>query len=166
MQKIQKFYQIITISLLFFSIFSCKEKQIEKTTVIPIIVKVDTLKVEKVLPIPIDTLSTELANLIGLVDLPKSKKVNINKSFWNKLKKETDKNFKKTFDNRLSKISEWEIQDFIGKNKDTLPLFYPFSGPDFLHVNYLYPNTKTYILSAIEKIGTLPNLLKKLWVKE
>ena len=101
MQKIQKFYQIITISLLFFSIFSCKEKQIEKTTVTPIIVKVDTLKVEKVLPIPIDTLSTELANLIGLVDLPKSKKVNINKSFWNKLKKETDKNFKKTFDNRL-----------------------------------------------------------------
>ena len=161
MQKIQKFYQIITISLLFFSIFSCKEKQIEKTTATPIIVKVDTLKVEKVLPIPIDTLSTELANLIGLVDLPKSKKVNINKSFWNKLKKETDKNFKKTFDNRLSKISEWEIQDFIGKNKDTLPLFYPFSGPDFLHVNYLYPNTKTYILSAIEKIGTLPNLLKK-----
>ena len=45
-----------------------KKKKVEKTTLTPIFVKVDTLKVEKELPIPIDTLSTELANLIGLID--------------------------------------------------------------------------------------------------
>jgi hypothetical protein len=33
-----------------------------------------------------------------------------------------------------------------------------FSGPDFLYANAFYPKAKTYVLSALEPVGTVPDL--------
>ena len=53
---------------------------------------------------------------------------------------------------RLSKIKRWEASTFSKSINDTLNLFYPFSGPDFLHAYYLYPKAKVYILVALEPV--------------
>ena len=38
----------------------------------------------------------------------------------------------------------------------TAPLFYPFSGPDFLYANALFPNASSYVLTGLEPVGAVP----------
>jgi hypothetical protein len=38
-----------------------------------------------------------------------------------------------------------------------LPVFYPFAGGDFIHVNHVFPLSKDYRLFALEPIGELPD---------
>ncbi len=40
----------------------------------------------------------------------------------------------------------------------TAPLFYPFSGPDFLYANALFPNASSYVLTGLEPVGAVPQL--------
>jgi hypothetical protein len=58
---------------------------------------------------------------------------------------------------RLNKMAEWEEEYFSNQINDTMLLFYPFSGPDFLHAYYLYPNANDYIFIANERIGHFPD---------
>ncbi len=37
-------------------------------------------------------------------------------------------------------------------------VFYPFSGPDFLYAQTLFPNASTYILCGTEPIGSVPDI--------
>ena len=65
---------------------------------------------------------------------------------WNKIKKE-----------RLDPIINWSQSEFIKSDIDTSLVFYPFSGPDFLHAYHFYPNANEYILLALEEVGTMPD---------
>ncbi len=40
----------------------------------------------------------------------------------------------------------------------TAPLFYPFSGPDFLYAHALFPNASSYVLTGLEPVGAVPML--------
>ena len=55
----------------------------------------------------------------------------------------------------LGKMSNWVDTSFISKSIDTCLVFYPFSGPDFLHKIFLYPNANEYILMALEDVGSM-----------
>ncbi|WP_022721332.1 hypothetical protein, partial [Rhodopseudomonas sp. B29] len=39
-------------------------------------------------------------------------------------------------------------------------MYYMFSGPDFLYANAFYPAATTYVLSALEPVGNVPDLAK------
>ncbi len=65
---------------------------------------------------------------------------------WNKIKKE-----------RLDPIINWSQSEFIKSDIDTSLVFYPFSGPDFLHAYHFYPNANEYVLLALEEVGTMPD---------
>jgi len=39
-------------------------------------------------------------------------------------------------------------------------MFYMFSGPDFLYADVFYPKAVTYVLSALEPVGAVPDLTK------
>jgi len=67
---------------------------------------------------------------------------------WNQV---TEKN--------LRNIESWIIKNNLPLG-DTLTLFYPFSGPDFLYANAFFPNATTHILVGLENPGKLPNLAK------
>ncbi len=68
---------------------------------------------------------------------------------------------KPIFENRLSLITNWN-QGIMKRNKvaDTSFVFYPFSGADFIHAYYLYPNASEYFMSAIENIGDIVDVSK------
>jgi hypothetical protein len=56
-----------------------------------------------------------------------------------------------------SKIRAWS------KANLTTPkpvLYYMFSGPDFLYANAFFPQATTYVLSGLEPVGQIPDLLK------
>jgi hypothetical protein len=80
------------------------------------------------------------------------------KTYWKQHMKSSEENWKKLNDERLTLISNWERTVFRSWKNDSLPLFYPFSGPDFVHAAYLYPLTDKYIFAALEPITDLPDL--------
>ena len=50
-----------------------------------------------------------------------------------------------------SPLAGWSAKE-IGKLKDA-QVFYPFSGPDFLTINRVYPDASHYVLVALQKAG-------------
>ena len=66
---------------------------------------------------------------------------------WNRLEQE-----------QLSKIRTWGPQVLGDFYNDSAPMFYFFSGPDFLYANSFFPSAKTYILCGKEPVGSLPNI--------
>ena len=59
---------------------------------------------------------------------------------------------------QLAKIRAWGPQ-FLGDSYASRgPMFYFFSGPDFLYANAFFPNASTYILCGIEPVGAVPDL--------
>ena len=61
---------------------------------------------------------------------------------------------------QLSKIRAWAPQSLGPSYEDSGPMFYMFSGPDFLYANAFFPNASTYILCGIEPVGPVPDIDK------
>lgn len=61
---------------------------------------------------------------------------------------------------QLSKIRAWAPQYLSPAYEENGPMFYMFSGPDFLYANAFFPNASTYILCGIEPVGPVPDIDK------
>ncbi len=71
---------------------------------------------------------------------------------WKTFKSTTDSSWNTLFTERLSKMQTWQADHFSLTINDSLRVFYPFSGPDFLHAYYLYPTAHEFVLVALEPI--------------
>ena len=58
---------------------------------------------------------------------------------------------------QLSKIRSW-ADTHLAAPRPTM--FYMFSGPDFLYANAFYSKASTYVLSALEPVGSVPDLTR------
>jgi len=58
---------------------------------------------------------------------------------------------------QLSKIRSWAATN-LAAPKPTM--FYMFSGPDFLYADAFYSKATTYVLSALEPVGSVPDLMR------
>ena len=63
--------------------------------------------------------------------------------------------FEKT---QLLNIRGWAAQALGSAFASSQPVFYMFSGPDFLYANAFFPNAGTYVLCGTEAIGPIPNV--------
>lgn len=77
---------------------------------------------------------------------------------WQAFRVSMDSNWNLMYDSRLNKMRAWQSESFSAQPNDSLRVFYPFSGPDFLHLYYLFPTAKEYILAALEPIHSAPQL--------
>jgi hypothetical protein len=59
---------------------------------------------------------------------------------------------------QLAKIRAWAPQFMGDAYTDTAPMFYMFSGPDFLYANVLFPQASVYILCGTEPVGPIPDI--------
>lgn len=59
---------------------------------------------------------------------------------------------------QLSKIRLWMPNTLGFIHEDPSPLFYTFSGPDFLYANAFFPQAESYILCGKEPVGSLPDV--------
>ena len=59
---------------------------------------------------------------------------------------------------QLQTIAAWAPGAVGQYCADTGPVFYPFSGPDFLYAHAFFPNATAYVLCGIEPIGPLPQV--------
>ncbi|NET61518.1 MAG: hypothetical protein F6K47_36975 [Symploca sp. SIO2E6] len=56
---------------------------------------------------------------------------------------------------QLSKAEEWSQEELQAINASSPPIFYPFSGPDFLYGFTLFPKGSEYVMLALEPVGEL-----------
>jgi len=58
---------------------------------------------------------------------------------------------------QLAKIRSWSATNVVSPRPT---MFYMFSGPDFLYADAFYPKATTYVLSALEPAGAVPDLTR------
>lgn len=80
-------------------------------------------------------------------------------SVWQTHQFEMNKLWDKADKNRLNKLQAWRDSCLNAYIIDTLPLFYPFAGGDFLHAWHFYPKASSYHLIAMENIRMLPDFI-------
>lgn len=160
-----KRYKTISVSALVFSLVfsSCSFEPAGEKPAPPVSNGPDTVRmVEDVRIQNKDSLSDCTARFIA--GLPQTEnnafKTIEGKGYWGLHKQSFEEDWKGLQSQRLDSMKSWQEKNFSKLVNDSLTLFYPFSGPDFLHAHYLYPNTKTYILAALEPITDLPDILK------
>jgi len=83
-----------------------------------------------------------------------------NKKYYKKYSAKITESWNETTKQNLKLINKWRKQNGITNNLDTLNLFYPFSGPDFLYANSFFPYSNNYVFIGLENPGKLPNLKK------
>lgn len=76
---------------------------------------------------------------------------------WQRHAKFFDAAFAELDRHQLSKIRTWASAN-LAAPKPTM--FYMFSGPDFLYADAFYSKASTYVLSALEPPGSVPDLTK------
>ena len=76
---------------------------------------------------------------------------------WQRHAKFFDSAFGQLETRQLSKIRSWS-DTHLAAPRSTM--FYMFSGPDFLYANAFYSKATTYVLSALEPPGSVPDLMK------
>ena len=77
---------------------------------------------------------------------------------WTKHVAEMDRAWSRLEQEQLSKIRNWAPESLEACYNDSSPLFYMFSGPDFLYANAFFPNAQAYILCGIEPVGAIPDI--------
>ncbi len=76
---------------------------------------------------------------------------------WQRHAKFFDGAFAQLEQRQLSKIRAWADVNLAAPRPT---MFYMFSGPDFLYANAFYSKASTYVLAALEPVGSVPDLTK------
>ena len=141
MKKTNYLFLLLTLTF----IFSCTEKNSGKTKIIT------PKKIIQPLEINEDRNLTNLANFFGGISssttdslIPKEIKKQ-----WEQFTKEMNTTYLR-IDEKKKIMNTWKNKN-ISISKGTL--FYPFSGPDFLHANIFFPEFDTIIMIGLEPTG-------------
>ena len=111
---------------------------------------------------PVDSFYNNMTQLIGgKLDLLKIES-GWDENFVKQYCKKVDEKYAKIETSRLKKVGDWNYENLKRNNQsDTSFVFYPFSGGDFIHLNWMYPNATEYLMVAREDVGNIPDLRKK-----
>jgi hypothetical protein len=75
--------------------------------------------------------------------------------WWQRHARFFDAAFGQLEERQLSKIRVWAAANLAAPRST---MFYMFSGPDFLYADAFYSKATTYVLSALEPVGSIPDL--------
>lgn len=74
---------------------------------------------------------------------------------WAEHRKQWDAAWSRIDKDTLTPIRQFARQE-LSSVPESLPVFYPFSGPDALIITTFFPRNRTYIMVGLEPAGTLP----------
>ncbi|GAB4398808.1 MAG: hypothetical protein OHK0053_18070 [Microscillaceae bacterium] len=117
---------------------------------------------EKPKPLPVDRKFNDMARFIA--GMP-AEEGSLFASYaqnpaWQQYAKGADAQWQSILNTKLPKITQWRDQELKEANARSGLLFYPFSGPDFLHASAFFPEADTMVLVGLEPIGNLPDFDK------
>jgi hypothetical protein len=76
---------------------------------------------------------------------------------WQRHARYFDSVFAQLEQRQISKIRAWAEANLAAPRTT---MFYMFSGPDFLYADAFYSKATTFVLSALEPVGSVPDLMK------
>ena len=76
---------------------------------------------------------------------------------WKQHAKELDAAWAESERDRLTKVRAWAPAALGAVHAAESPVFYFFSGPDFLYPHALFPRARNYVLCAREPVGSQPD---------
>jgi hypothetical protein len=76
---------------------------------------------------------------------------------WQRHAKFLDTAFAQLEERQFSKIRAWASANLAAPRPT---MFYMFSGPDFIYADAFYSKATTYVLSALEPVGSVPDLAR------
>jgi hypothetical protein len=79
---------------------------------------------------------------------------------WKRFAKNMDSSFAKVDRERFSKMRQWSETELTAAN-DGRDLYYPFSGPDFVHAYQFFNKAPHLYMFGLEGVGNMPDLSKK-----
>ncbi len=94
-----------------------------------------------------------LAGMMPSADLPLAPLTQ--EAAWQRHAKFFDTAFGQLEQRQISRIRAWADTNLAAPRPT---MFYMFSGPDFLYANAFYSKASTYVLSALEPVGSVPDL--------
>lgn len=77
---------------------------------------------------------------------------------WQQHQREFDESWNRLEAGQLARIRSWAPRTLCNDATSHDPLFYMFSGPDFLYANVLFPNASTYVFCGLEPAGAIPDV--------
>jgi hypothetical protein len=75
---------------------------------------------------------------------------------WQAFAADADKSWTNYHATRTAKIEQWASTELDSVRAASPTVFYPFSGPDFLNVTTMFPDSRSYVLIGLEPVGTIP----------
>lgn len=78
-------------------------------------------------------------------------------SVWQQHARHFDATWSNLDSNQLGRARGWTAKNMSDPGKT---LYYMFSGPDFLYASVFFPKASTYVLSGLERIGPIPDIMK------
>ena len=82
----------------------------------------------------------------------------VNVPGWATHATDLDKAWNQLDQRQLARIRGWAPEALGDAYQDQGPMYYMFSGPDFLYANAFFPNASTYILCGVEPVGPIPDV--------
>lgn len=116
-----------------------------------------TPKRAPVQPLPAPTDDDTARWLAGLSPLNAALKNFVLVPAWKQHATDLDAAWAQSEQDRLLKVRAWAPVALGETCKADSPVFYFFSGPDFLYPHALFPLAKTYVLCAREPVGSQPD---------
>jgi hypothetical protein len=75
---------------------------------------------------------------------------------WQAFAKDQDKSWLNYGSTHTERMTKWGATELDSVQRNSPTVFYPFSGPDFLNVFTMFPNTETYVMIGLEPVGSVP----------
>ncbi|HLJ47346.1 MAG TPA: hypothetical protein VKU01_15120 [Bryobacteraceae bacterium] len=75
---------------------------------------------------------------------------------WKDHRRELDRAWRKIDTGSIPAMREFQKSELSGTPIPSVPVFYPFSGPDSLMLTVLFPRNPVYVMVGLEPPGTLP----------
>jgi len=79
---------------------------------------------------------------------------------WKKYSASLDGQWRYLDQIRLKAMRTWGATELADLHSKSSTVFYPFSGPDVLYADTLFPDSKILLMAGLEPVGTMPDLAK------
>lgn len=145
-----KYFLIVIIIFLVSCVGTEKKSTTDQTDSTKNTVKIDSSKIY-------DTLTNNFAKFLAGNETEIYKDLQ-STDFYKTHIEEINESWNTITTNMLNPIENWVKENNISVKDDTLTLFYPFSGPDFLFANAFFPYCENFIFFGLENPGKIPDL--------
>jgi len=137
------------------SMFASKPEVKNETPVVADTVQVAPIaRIDSIKKYPIDEFATDFSSLIAGYAPDGLKGQLSDDESWNGISRDIENEWTKVSEQKAAPIRSWLPKTPLNE-LDSMTLFYPFAGADFLYSNCFFPKAKRIVMVGLEPLGSI-----------